>query len=179
MAPSENAALPTEEFPSKVSATFDTAREANQAANELSQSEDVESGQVLVIAPGDDRTDLKLEPEPRAIRNTWFRAHVLYGAVGIAVGLVLASAAVNSGLDIFSASPLPTIIAITWVTFLSSLMVAGAITLRLDHDVVVHHSRSAAGSGEYLVVAHARSGAEKRRFAKQLKPAANDTASTF
>ncbi|MEE4660151.1 MAG: hypothetical protein V2J89_06775 [Halieaceae bacterium] len=171
--------IPGEKYPSKVSAIFDTAQEAQQAADALAQQASVASDQVHVIAPDESRRGLKLEPEPRAIRNTWVRKHAIHGAVGIALGLMLATVAINSGVDVFRASPVLTTIAITWVTFLSSLMLAGALTLRLDHDRVINQSLRAADNGQYVVVAHARSGSQKRRFLKQLRPDASGTVSTL
>jgi len=171
--------IPGEKYPSKVSAIFDTAKDARQAADVLAQKAGVEPEQVVVIAPDEPRRGLKLEPEPRAIRNTWVRKHAIHGAAGIASGLLLASVAVNSGVDVFRASPVLTTIAITWVSFLSSLMVAGALTLRLDHDRVINQSLRAADNGQYVVVAHARSGSQKRRFLKQLRSEARGTAATL
>ncbi|MEE4192513.1 MAG: hypothetical protein V2I66_13110 [Halieaceae bacterium] len=179
MAHSEKLNSTTERFPSKVSASFNGASEAHRAADRLLQAEDVVREQVVVIAPEDGAVDSKLQPEARAIEGTFFRKHIAFGLSGLAAGLVLATVAISWGPDVFTGSPFLSTIAITWVTFLSSLMVAGALTLRMDHDMVTNHALRAADEGKYLVVAHARSGAEKRRFAEELKPEATATASTL
>jgi hypothetical protein len=78
-----------------------------------------------------------------------------------------------------SASPLFTTIALIWVTTLSCLMVAGATTLRMDHDLVHAHVRAAASEGRHSVVAHARTARERRRLARQLRRRAQSTVSTL
>lgn len=168
-----------EQFPSKVVASFETSSDAKRAATRLSHADEVETGQILIIAPGDNAADSKLQPEARAIENSFIRKHLKYGIAGLLAGVFLSTLAVNWGPDIFTASPLLTSIAVTWVTFLSSLMLAGALTLRMDHDLVFNHAQRASDQGKYVVVAHARSGSQKRRFAEQLDIQAQATAASL
>ncbi len=98
---------------------------------------------------------------------------------GLSAGLIISTIAINWGPDVFTASPLLTAIAVTWGCFRSSLMSAGALSLRMDHDSVTNHALRAAGKGKYLLVAQAHSGEGKRRFAEEFRSEATATVTTL
>ena len=168
-----------EEFPSKVAASFETRDAAARAIADVIQVEDVEAHQVRLIEPDDKAAARKLQPESRTIEHTWVRSHLAFGAFGILLGSVLAAASVQWGPVALSASPLFTTITLIWVTTLSCLMIAGATTLRMDHDLVHAHVSAAAARDRHSVVAHARTAREKRRLARQLRRRAESTTSSL
>lgn len=168
-----------EEFPSKVVASFDSDTEAMRAASQLAASDRVQARQVRIVAPNDPAAEHKLQPEPRAIELTFFRTHALFGAIGLVTGVVLAAVSINWGPEALQASPMFTLITLTWVSTLFSLMVAGAVTLRMDHDLVLNHVLRASDEGRHSVVAHARSSTQKRGFANQLRAEAGTVATTL
>jgi hypothetical protein len=168
-----------EKFPSKVVASFSTHVEAKEAATTLLLTEEVAASQIKIVAPEDQNADRKLQPEARAIESTFFSKHFYYGASGLFAGLALSALAITWGPEAFTASPLLTAITVTWVTFLSSLMLAGAVTLRMDHDLILNHAQRTSDQGMYLVVAHARTTPQKRRFADQLRGRSESVVSTL
>lgn len=168
-----------EEFPSKVTASYSNAVRAREAAVTLRQWSDVDPRQVRLVSPGDSAVAPKLQPEAEAIERTFYRTHLAFGLAGLGVGSGAAIAAVSWGPIAISASPLLAGLALVWVCTLSSLILAGAVTLRMDHDGVFSHLLQARSKGQTTVIAHARSAAEKRRFRTHLEASASSVASTL
>ena len=177
LVPDVNASV--EQYPSKVTASFRSSSDAAQAAARLAEDGEVEKGQIKVVAPEDQDIDRKLQPEARAIERTFFRRHRNFGISGLVAGLFLSTLAITMGPEAFYASPQLTVITVTWVTFLSSLMLAGALTLRMDHDLIMNHAKQASGQGLHVVVAHARTAPQKRQFANELRAKAERVVSTL
>ncbi len=171
--------LVVEEYPSKVAASFDCKTEAARAVQQVASAEGAELGQIRLVGPGDPAADRKLQPESGAIARTWIRTHLVFGAVGMLSASVLTFTAIQWGPTALSASPVFTGITLVWVITLSSLMLAGAVTLRMDHDRVLNHVLRASAEGRHTVVAHARSAKQKRRFAKALRTQAGAAVSTL
>ncbi len=168
-----------EEFPSKVAASFDTQEAAERAAAQIAEAENIEDRQVRTIEPDDSAVARKLQPESQSIQRTWMRTHIAFGAFGLLLGSLLAAIAVQWGPVALTASPMFTGITLVWVSTLSCLMVAGAATLRMDHDLILNHVSAASAKGQHTVIAHARTAREKRRFARQLRRRAETTVSSL
>jgi hypothetical protein len=146
---------------------------------DLSRAADIEPRQVRLVKPDDPEAERKLQPEARAIERTWIRTHLLFGAVGLVSASVFVALAIQWGPTALSASPMFTGLTLVWVRTLSSLMCAGAVALRRDHDRVLNHVLRAPVEGRHTVVAHARSGRQKRRFTEALRTHAETAVSTL
>ena len=168
-----------EEYPSKVAASFDTREQADRATASVLRAANADTRQLEIIAPDDPAAARKLQPESATIPRTWVRTHCAFGVFGLLLGALLAAAAIQWGPVAMSASPLYTGITLVWVTTLSCLIIAGAVTLRMDHDLVLNHVSTASAKGQHTLVAHARTAREKRRFARLLRRRSEATASSL
>ena len=152
-----------ESFPTKVSAEFDREESANEALSSLTQGAGFKREQIRLVEPDDARLEKKLEPETRGIAKTLARSHLVLGIVGLAVGLCLAWWLTTFGPTITTASPVLTYVALAIIFPFLGLLLAGAISLRPDHDPLVAKSRRAAGEGRWTVVVHCADNDEKDR----------------
>jgi hypothetical protein len=114
----------------------------------------------VLLTPDDGRRarrDLlarKVEPEPRGIWKTIVRAHVVAGAVGLAVGVGTWAALLAAGNVLVSSAPVASGAAIVFIATAFGGMAGGLIALRPDHAQLITALRSALREGRFAVVAH-------------------------
>lgn len=151
-----------ERYPSKVSAEFNARTLAEETAATLLEK-GFDGEQVRVIAPGDSHLESKVEPEDRRIAGTLVRSHVVLGLAFLAIGLVIAWLLVTFGPPITRSNPIMTFIPFVLLLPMIGMLIAGAISLRPDHDLVVHQARTASAEGHWTVVVHCASDDEQQR----------------
>jgi hypothetical protein len=117
---------------------------------------------VAVICPGDPAVEFKLEPDDDGICRTLIRSHLLFGVSGSAAGVATALALVLAPWPAAAASPGFTMFFAAVMGTFFGMLVAGLITLRPDHGIVVGQLRSALHRGRWAVVAHPMSEAHAR-----------------
>lgn len=136
-----------------VAARFDDCGSAERAAHAVRHA--LRAGdRVDVVGPRDPTLALKLEPEPHGIAGTAIRSHLLLGAAGSVIGAGVAIVAL--ALTRFGAEDvaLPLLaLAIVLGLFLGTI-VAGCVTLRPDHDVVIDQVSDWVRRYKWAVVAH-------------------------
>lgn len=159
--------LVDERYPSKVSAEFTTRALAEKTATALVEKAGFNNEQVCVITPGDPYLESKVEPEDRGIARTLIRSHLVLGTAFLVVGLVIAWLLVTFGPPITRSNPVMVFIPFALLLPMIGLMIAGAISLRPDHELVVHQARTASSEGHYTVIVHCASTDEQQR-AKEL-----------
>lgn len=152
-----------ERYPSKVSAEFNARTLAEETAAALLREGGFDQEQVRVIAPGDSHLESKVEPEDRRIAGTLIRSHVVLGLAFLIVGLIVAWLLVTFGPPITRSNPIMTFIPFVLLLPMVGMLIAGAISLRPDHDLVVHQARIAAEEGHWTVVVHCASHEEQQR----------------
>lgn len=133
-----------------VAAVFDDPARAEQAAAALRH----EPGQhTTVIRPGDARAARKLEPEQHGIWRTLLRSHALFMPAGALVG-ALAALALAAFWPAAASSPYFTMLFLALMGGFFGGLVAGLLTLRPDHGIVIRRVRAALGRGACAVVVH-------------------------
>lgn len=137
-----------EQHPAKVAAIFKTESDASSARQALIDQGDFASKLINIIKPEDPNLSKKIEPESHGIAKTILKSH---GILGI-VGFILASILVAAGPTFTQNSPLPTYLALSFFGLLIGLMVAGAITLRPDHDPLINEIIEASHHQQWTVI---------------------------
>lgn len=144
----------------KVVALFPDQAGAEAMIGRLLRLPGMEPSQVRLLSRQDLRThraDLfgrKMEPEQRGIFHTAFRAHLVTGFAGFALGLVLYAYLMSTGHPMMTSSPLLAFIAIVGFATTFGLLVGGLITIRPDHVRVIAKTRSALRAGQWALVVH-------------------------
>lgn len=136
-----------------VAARFDDCGSAERAADAV-RSALQDTGEVHVVGPRDPTLALKLEPEQRGIGRTLVRSLVVLGGAGGTLGMLVALCALalsRSGVP-DAATALVALSALLGV-FLGAVA-AGFVTLRPDHDFVIHQVSDWVQRYKWAVVAH-------------------------
>ncbi|WP_157272025.1 hypothetical protein [Azohydromonas aeria] len=134
-----------------VAAVFDDPDEAEQVAATLRHDAGLHTA---VIHPGDDRATRKLEPEQRGIWRTLLRSHALFIPAGALVGVVVALGLIFAGWPAALESPFFAMLFLAMMGAFFGGMLAGLLTLRPDHGVVIRRVRTALARGGHAVVVH-------------------------
>lgn len=164
---------------SKVSAVFADAEQARRAAGDLVKRLGVSAEQVKVVAPGDRRISRKLEPESRGIALTLVKSHVVLGAAGAVLGLVLAAVLVLSGIPATASNPWYTFLVLGFFGGIFGMLLGGLLSLRPDHDPMIHRAERASRKGRWSVVFHARDHDEEQRAKEALDELSNRVTETL
>jgi hypothetical protein len=156
-----------------VSAEFQSDDQARHAAKKLVAEAGLPSRQVRVVKPHDRSVSRKLEPEPQGIARTLVRSHLTLGLGGGVLGLITGLVLASSGIDAVASSPAYTIGLLTGFGAILGMFLAGLISLRPDHDLVIDLVETAANEGRWSVVVHAHNHKEEHQ-AKQTLDAVSD-----
>jgi len=144
----------------KVVALFDDKAGAEAMIGRVLRLPGMEPSQVRLLSQADlktHRADLfgrKMEPEQRGILATLFRAHLVGGFAGGALGVVLYAYLMSTGHPMMVSSPLLAFIAIVGFSITFGLMLGGLATIRPDHVRVITKVRSALRTGRWALVVH-------------------------
>lgn len=143
-----------EDFPHKVSAQYNSQEAADQAVQILVNKAYIPRFQIRVVQPYDPNMARKIEPESKGIARTLAKSHTVLGSAGLIFGLLLAAVLVMLGPEMTRASPMFTFIALGFLFTFLGLLLAGAVSLRPDHDPMLEKTRTATDSGHWTVIAH-------------------------
>jgi hypothetical protein len=141
----------------KVAAVFDDADDAFDAHRELLDRMPLEREQIDIIAPEEKRIGRRLLPDSAGIWHTVIRSHLVLGLAGMLAGIVLFFGLLAADVQFIQANPFFGAYALVHVSFLLSLLVAGALALRPDQLPWIWTARTAWRAGRHVLVAHARS----------------------
>lgn len=151
-----------ENYSHKISAEFDNEIAASNALESLELA-GIPRGQIRVIQPHDPNMGHKIEPDDQGIAQSLVKAHVKFGLIGLVAGLVVAAVLVAIGPALASSSPVMTFVALGFLGAVVALLVAGAVFLRPDHDLLIEKARMASDTGHWTVVAHCASVEQQER----------------
>lgn len=155
--------LTDEEFPHKVTVELTTRESAEAVMEEISRESELGSTHLELVAPGDEDLGRKVEPENRGIARTAVKSHVVLGLLFLALGLAIAWMLVTFGPPVTRSNPVQVFIALALVPTLVGLLLAGAITLRPDHDPMINATRGATDAGFWTLVVHCKDETQKQR----------------
>ena len=149
-----NDVLQGENFSHTVSAQYDSQSSADQAVQRLIHKAQLAPHQIDVVQPHDPHMGHKVEPDDKGIARTLVKSHAVLGLGGLVLGLVLAAVLVLFGPPVTRSSPLMTFIALGFICPIFGLIIAGAVSLRPDHDLLLEKTRTATDEGRWTVIAH-------------------------
>ncbi len=165
---SEHDVLQGENFPHKVSAEYNSKQAAEEAVQSLVDNAQLPRNQILVVQPHDPNMARKIEPEVKGIARTLAKSHTVLGIGGLLFGLLLAAVLVTIGPVMTRSSPMFTFIALGFLFCFLGLILAGAISLRPDHDLLIGKTRAATESGHWTVIAHCADLEEQTRVKRAI-----------
>lgn len=143
-----------ESRPGMVSGVFKTESDARNAVASLINEGDFERDHINVVTPNDKHFEEKLEPDQAGIARTLLVSHLVFGLIGLLVGLILSALLTLFGPPLAQSSPMFTTIALALICFFIGLIFAGLVSIRPDHDPIIESTRHAIRSGCWAVVVH-------------------------
>ncbi|MDO6695511.1 hypothetical protein Q4574_19585 [Aliiglaciecola sp. 3_MG-2023] len=168
-----------EQHPSKIVAVYENEFKAKQAAEKLINTAEISEDQFNIVAPEDRQFERKIEPETQAVGKTLLASHLMLGLIGMVTGLLVASSLIIAGTQFAVSSPIMLIIATGTLGTFMGLLVAGAVSLRPDHDSVVNKARDATHHNKWSVIVHAKDRQQIQQAKKVMKDSAVRFAETF
>ena len=145
-----------EQATTKIAAIFETEEVAITASAALHSVSGVQANQLRVIKPHETSYAHKLEPESKGIARTAIRAHLILGAAGVLVGVIVWALLYSSGIPAVESSPVYTASAVIFLTTIAGLLLGGLVTARPDHQLVIQRVQTAVEEGRWSLVVHPR-----------------------
>lgn len=142
-----------EQYFHKVSAEFDNQVAACRVAESLKLA-GIPLEQIRIVRPNDPNIARKIEPEAHGIAQALFSKYVMLGLIGLVFGLTIAAVLVAMGLAVVRSSSVMTFIALGLLYPVVAVLLAGAVSLRPDHDLLIEKTRIPSDTGLWGVVAH-------------------------
>jgi len=136
-----------------VAARFDDCGSAERAASAV-RGVLQDTAEVHVVGPRDPALALKLEPERHGIGRTLVRSVLVLGGAGGMLGALLALPAVAPSPIADPAGALGVITLFALLGVFLGAIVAGFLTLRPDHEYVIHQVWAWIQRYQWAVVAH-------------------------
>ncbi len=151
----------------KVGGIFNSEYKAKATFDILNNDENFAKQSIRLIPPHDQHYDEKVEPEDKKIAKTMLKSHLVFAVVGLVVGVIIASILFLLEFEFLQQHILETYISISILCTFVGLLIAGAFSLRPDHDDLINNIREATRSGLWAIVVHTDSH-EKMEKAKDL-----------
>lgn len=141
-----------EKHTGRVAVVFGSEQAANAAKQKLMDQGKIKPSVINIVKPDDSELSKKLEPESQGIANTLVKSHVWLGVIGLVVGLIIATILISIGPDIARSSPLQIYIVFIFLGPIIGMMLAGAVSLRPDHDPLITQTVEASNEHRWSVV---------------------------
>lgn len=145
---------------SKLAGLFDARPEAEEAATYLADVAGLRVTQLRVLGPEDAKRSHRnlfgraVEPEDAGIGRTIVRTHLAGSVVGAVLGMVLFAVLFFSEVPMIAASPVAAFLVLTGFATTFGLLVAGLLSLRPDHALMIDELRSALRARRWALVVH-------------------------
>lgn len=140
--------------PGMVSGVFKNEADARRAVDSLIHEGDFNGDHINLITPNDRFFAEKVESDQAGIARTLLMSHLVFGLMGLLIGLILSALLTIFGPPLTQASPMFTTMALALICFFIGLIFAGLVSVRPDYDPLIEDTRSAIGSGQWAVVVH-------------------------
>ena len=141
--------LVQENSSTKVASVFLTQAAAHEAAMSVMNSAGLSESQVNILGPADaqrsrlDAFGEKVQPESRGILRTFVRSHLVLGAVGGLLGVIVWWALMSHPL--VASTPLMALVALAGFGVTFGMLGAGLVTLRPDQSILFVELRELRG----------------------------------
>jgi hypothetical protein len=158
-----------ENYPHKVSGSFDTKVEAEIALHQLRIQPELGDVVLDLIGPQGSNPDKRLQPETMRVRKTLVREHVIWGSVGLVLGLAAGLLLIATGFPLFTTSPIYTasLSAIGGLVF--GLLFGGMLALRPDQGFWAAEVQDELQKNRWTVLVHTQHGNQAEKASAILK----------
>lgn len=161
--------LIAEKSPTKVAAVFQNESAARETAASVRDAVGLDDAQVRILSPADGKLrhslfGRKVQPESSGIVRTFWRSHLVLGAIGGAIGLFVWT--LWQAHPLIASSPVGSLIALVGFGITFGMLAAGLLTLRPDQAALFTQLRDKLQSGHWGVVFHPTT-AEQAEAARQ------------
>ena len=156
-----------ENHPGKVAGVYGRELSAQQVMKLLRNEGGFSAQEVNLVPPNDVHFAEKVEPDDKGIGRTLLRSHLIFGGIGLALGLILATILTQFGPVLTTSSPVMVFISLASLGTFIGLLVAGITSLRPDHDGLINATRHATNNQQWTVVVQTKDNVQKEQ-AKQL-----------
>lgn len=167
-----------EKHTGRVAAVFGDEVSANAAKQKLIDN-GISSKVISIVKPDDSAISMKIEPESRGIYKGIIKSHGWLGLIGMIVGALIATALVLSGPEMTQSNPLYTYFVFVFFGAMFGMMIAGAISLRPDHDPLITKTVEASHEHHWTVIVQTDDGDEIDLVKKLLEGSAISMSETF
>ncbi|WP_040576987.1 hypothetical protein [Methylophaga lonarensis] len=140
----------------KLAAVFADKSAAINAEKTLLKEGEFTADSINIIRPEDDTLSKKIEPESTGIYQTLIKSHLWLGLAGIATGVILAGFLISVGPLYFQASPITTVLALAFFGMLAGMMLAGVVSIRPDHDLMINKTTEASQKRHWTLIVHVK-----------------------
>lgn len=149
-------ALFGEKATTKLAAFFDTQDALEQVSETLRSTSGLQNPQLWVVRPHAADFDRRLEPETQGVARTAVRSHLILGAAGLILGVLLWGLLYAMDIPAIVASPYYSGGAIVAFSTVAGLLLGGLITARPDHQIVIQSVDTATKEGRWSLIVHPR-----------------------
>lgn len=169
----------------KLAGVFKERTSAEAAMGRLAKLPGFQAGQVRLLGPNDARSShrevfgRKVEPEQRGIARTLVRAHVIWGLIGLVIGLIVFFWLYGSGRPLIVSSPVFAFFVIVGFATVFGLLIGGLFALRPDHVRLISAVRHALREQNWAVIVHPTSSEQAERAKALLQGSANELLTTL
>ncbi|WP_454753276.1 riboflavin biosynthesis protein RibA [Cupriavidus necator] len=147
--------LSAEAASTKIAALFDTKSAASSAAERVCYEAHLKRGQVRLVHPYEAHVGRKLEPENDSIIvRTAIRSHLMMGALGTVIGLAIVGILHRQGIEAVIQNPGSAAGAAIFLGLVFGMLLAGLVTARPDHQLVITPVREAVQHGRWALLVH-------------------------
>ena len=140
-----------EKHTGRVAAVFGDKDSANAAKQKLVNN-GISPTVINIVKPEDNNISKKIEPESQGIAKTIVKSHGWLGLIGMILGLIIATALVISGPEMTQSSPLFTYLVFIFFGLTFGMMIAGAVSIRPDHDPLITKTVEASHENHWTVI---------------------------
>lgn len=168
-----------EKHPGKVAGVYGRELSAKQAIKLLRSEGGFSAQEVNLVSPNDAHFAEKIEPDDKGIGRTLLRTHLIFGSLGLVLGLILAAILAQFGPALTTSSPVMVYIALAPLGASMGLLVAGVTSLRPDHDGLINKTRHATNHDQWTVVVQTKDDAHKEQAKQLMQSSAISISDTF
>lgn len=147
-----------EKSSTKVASVFAAEADARDAAASVTAAAHLQAAQAKVLSPADGRLSRrelfgeKVQPESRGIGKTFLRSHLVLGAIGGALGVLLWWAL--RAHPLIASTPLMALVALGGFGITFGMILAGVVTLRPDQSALYAQLKDSLQAGKWGVIFH-------------------------
>lgn len=171
-------ALIGEEASTKIAALFDTKSAANSAAERVCYEAHLKRGQVRLVHPYEAHFGRKLEPDNDGIVRTAVRSHLMMGALGAVIGLAVIGILHRQEVEAVIQNPGAAAGAAIFIGIVLGMLLAGLVTARPDHQLVITPVREAVQHGRWALLVHPASSQQCDDAMRALRNASSEVMRT-